>query len=51
MSFLPTIQSRSQIIYLKPRSEKDLTNELIELGIDPYLATCLPLLIKIKQWY
>ncbi|MDY0346088.1 MAG: AAA family ATPase [Acholeplasma sp.] len=45
---LPTIQSRSQIIYLKPRSEKDLTNELIELGIDPYLATCLPFINKDK---
>ncbi|PKK87658.1 MAG: hypothetical protein CVV63_00320 [Tenericutes bacterium HGW-Tenericutes-8] len=45
---LPTIQSRSQIIYLKPRSEKNLTKELIEQGIDPYLATCLPYINKDK---
>lgn len=43
---LPTIQSRSQIIFLKPRSEHELTNELKEAGIDPYLAEFLPYLNK-----
>jgi DNA polymerase-3 subunit delta' len=46
---LPTIQSRSQIIYLKPRSEKDLTEELIQDGIDPLMAECLPYLNKDKE--
>ncbi len=43
---LPTIQSRSQIIFLKPRSEHELTLELKEAGIDPYLAEFLPYLNK-----
>lgn len=45
---LPTIQSRSQIIYLKPRSERELTDELKQEGIDPYLAEFLPYLNKDK---
>jgi DNA polymerase-3 subunit delta' len=43
---LPTIQSRSQIIFLKPRSEQELTEELKATGIDPYLAEFLPYLNK-----
>ncbi|MCV2231645.1 AAA family ATPase [Acholeplasma manati] len=43
---LPTIQSRSQIIFLKPRSEHELTLELKEAGVDPYLAEFLPYLNK-----
>jgi DNA polymerase-3 subunit delta' len=43
---LPTIQSRSQIIFLKPRSEHELTQELKNEGIDPYLAELLPYLNK-----
>lgn len=43
---LPTIQSRSQIIFLKPRSEHELTLELKDAGVDPYLAEFLPYLNK-----
>lgn len=43
---LPTIQSRSQIIFLKPRSESELTLELKDAGVDPYLAEFLPYLNK-----
>ncbi|MDY0210479.1 MAG: AAA family ATPase [Acholeplasma sp.] len=46
---LPTIQSRSQIIFLKPRSEKDLTEELKEEGVDPFMAECLPYLNKDRE--
>ena len=46
---LPTIQSRSQIIFLKPRSEHELTEELKSEGIDPYLAEFLPYLNKDKR--
>lgn len=46
---LPTIQSRSQIIFLKPRSEQELTLELKQEGVDPYLAEFLPYLNKDKN--
>lgn len=45
---LPTIQSRSQIIFLKPRSETALSEELLSEGVDPFLATFLPYLNKDK---
>lgn len=45
---LPTIQSRSQIIYLKPRSEKELTQTLLDLGIEAHMATLLPYINKDK---
>lgn len=45
---LPTIQSRSQIIFLKPRSESELSAELKLEGIDAYLAEFLPYLNKDK---
>lgn len=41
-----TIISRSQVIYLKPRSEKELTEILLEEGYDPFISSFLPYLNK-----
>jgi DNA polymerase III subunit delta' len=46
---LPTILSRSQVILLKPRSESALSLELLNAGIDPYMAEMLPYLNKDKR--
>ncbi|HKL60771.1 MAG TPA: AAA family ATPase [Acholeplasma sp.] len=43
---ISTIISRSQVIYLKPRSEKELRDILLEEGVDPILAHCIPYLNK-----
>lgn len=41
-----TIISRSQVIYLKPRSEKELEEILLEEGYDPFISSFLPYLNK-----
>jgi DNA polymerase III subunit delta' len=43
---LRTIQSRSQIIYLKSIDEHDLENELVKLGVEEKVATLAPYLTK-----
>lgn len=43
---LRTIQSRSQIIYLKSIDEHDLEEELIKLGVEEKVATLAPYLTK-----
>lgn len=43
---ISTILSRSQVIYLKPRSEKELTNLLVQEGYDPFISSLIPFLNK-----